>query len=51
MKYGDLPVFIPLLATIYLMTVYGLLKIAENQRKVKSPPTSMGKNQQLEVNG
>ncbi len=29
MQYGDLPVFIPLFAAAYLLTIYGLLKIAE----------------------
>ena len=50
MKYQYLPVFIPLLAAIYLMAVYGLLKVAENQRKVKSGPSNSKDNQQLEVN-
>ena len=50
MKYGDLPVFIPLLAAIYLMAVYGLLKVAENQLKIKSAPSNTKDNQQLEVN-
>ena len=50
MKYGDLPVFIPLLAAIYLMTIYGLLKVAENQLKVKSASSNTEDNQQLEVN-
>ncbi len=29
MQYGDLPLFILLLAAIYLTTIYGILKIAE----------------------
>ncbi len=29
MQYGDLPLFILLLAAIYLTIIYGILKIAE----------------------
>ena len=50
MKYEYLPVFIPLLAAIYLMAVYGLLKIAENQRRLKSGASNTKDPQQLEVN-
>ncbi len=50
MKYQYLPVFIPLLAAIYLMAVYGLLKIAENQRRLKSGASNTKDPQQLEVN-
>ena len=35
MQYGELPVFIPLLAAGYLLAVYGLLKIAERPRQRK----------------
>ena len=38
MEYGSNPLLIPLLAAVYLMTVYVLLRIAENQLKKK--PTS-----------
>lgn len=29
MQYGDLPLFILLLAAIYLTTIYGILKVAK----------------------
>ncbi|MDJ0680419.1 MAG: hypothetical protein QNJ18_11205 [Xenococcaceae cyanobacterium MO_167.B52] len=51
MKYAELPMFIPLIAGIYLMTVYAVLKIAESHRKVASAPSSKSENQQVEVNG
>jgi hypothetical protein len=35
MKYGDLPFLIPLFATAYIVTIYGLLKIAAYQSKNK----------------
>ncbi|MGF1539685.1 MAG: hypothetical protein ACFCU5_04415 [Pleurocapsa sp.] len=35
MQYGDLPVFIPLFAAAYLLTIYGLLKIAERSSETK----------------
>jgi hypothetical protein len=38
MEYGSTTLLIPLVAAIYLMTVYALLKVAENQGKKK--PTS-----------
>ena len=38
MEYGPIPLLIPLLAASYLMTVYVLLKVAENQ--LKKRPTS-----------
>jgi hypothetical protein len=36
MQHESLPLFIPILATAYLLTVYGLLKIAERQGSAKS---------------
>ena len=51
MKYAELPMFIPLIAGIYLMTVYAVLKIAESQRKVTSTPSNNSENQQVEANG
>lgn len=35
MKYGNLPLLIPLLATAYILTIYGLLTIAAYQSKTK----------------
>ena len=35
MQYESLPLSIPILATVYLLTVYGLLKIAERQGSEK----------------
>lgn len=49
MKYGDLPMFIPVLAAIYLMAVYALLKVAENQSKLKSVSSNTKDNQQVEA--
>lgn len=40
MEYGYTTLLIPLLAAIYLMTVYALLKVAENQAKKKSTSSS-----------
>ena len=50
MKYTELPMFIPLIAAIYLMAVYGLLKIAGTQRRINSAPSNNSDNQQLEAN-
>lgn len=50
MKYAELPMFIPLIAAIYLMAVYGILKIAETQRRVSSAPSNTSDNQQLRAN-
>ncbi len=36
MNFGDLPVFILLSAGVYLLSVYGLLKIAELQGQGKN---------------
>lgn len=36
MNFEDLPVFITLLAAAYLLTIYGLLIIAERARKEHS---------------
>ncbi len=41
MQYGNLPLFIPILAAVYLFTIYGVLKLAELQKKPK--PLSSGK--------
>lgn len=38
MEYQASPLLIPLLATVYLVVVHALLKVAENQSKKK--PTS-----------
>ena len=38
MEYALTPLLIPLLAAVYLMVVYALLKVAENQLRKK--PTS-----------
>ena len=38
MEYGSIALLIPILAAVYLMTVYVLLKIAENLGKKR--PTS-----------
>jgi hypothetical protein len=44
MNYGELPILITLLATIYLMSVYGLLKLAELLLKSNRPsPKEAGK--------
>lgn len=51
MKYLELPMFIPLIAAIYLMTVYAVLKIAESHRRHESTSSKTNDNQQLEVNG
>ncbi len=51
MKYAELPMFIPLIAGIYLMTVYAVLKIAGSQYKVTTTSSNKGENQQVEVNG
>lgn len=36
MNFIDLPIFILLFAFVYLSIVYGLLKIAENQKRSES---------------
>ncbi len=41
--------FIPVLAAIYLMAVYALLKVAENQSKLKSVSSNTKDNQQVEA--
>ena len=46
MQYGELPVFIPVLAAGYLLTVYGLLKIAERLRQSK--PVASNKIKKVE---
>lgn len=49
MNYAELPMFIPLIAGIYLMTVYTVLKIAENQTRLHSTSSNKSENQQVEV--
>ncbi len=50
MKYADLPMFIPLIAGIYLMTVYAVLKIAESQCRTNLVSSNKSDTQQIEVN-
>lgn len=48
MQYGNLPLFIPILAAVYLFTIYGVLKLAElqkslslfRQERLKKPATN-----------
>jgi hypothetical protein len=49
MKYGDLPWLIPLFATAYIVTIYGLLKLAAGQSKTKRITPSNAESLKSEV--
>jgi hypothetical protein len=49
MKYGDLPWSIPLFATAYIVTIYGLLKLAAYQNRTKRISHSNAENLKSEV--
>ncbi|VEP15118.1 conserved hypothetical protein [Hyella patelloides LEGE 07179] len=40
MEYGSITLLIPLSAAVYLMTIYAVLKIAENLQKKRATSSS-----------
>ncbi|MBE9047038.1 hypothetical protein IQ255_22005 [Pleurocapsales cyanobacterium LEGE 10410] len=47
MNFTNLPVFILFFAFVYLLIIYGLLKIAEMQISQDDSPSSEDKNRQI----